>query len=335
MSEKININGPINFIKLNNNNYEINIFIDIFEYNIQKCDNIYENIDIDKYLILLFKNTKNNYNFFIINSNNYEETKQYNYIDRVFKIENSAYLFKNIKFINFQFNHFNNFINFNNFNIFINYYYNLFYFDRKTIYILSDKLKSIIVDCEKILLFDYNTLLKTIKSKTNKIILNNILKNYFINKIKLLINDCNFLIKYINEHIQLLKYIYTNDKYYEILKNIYKLKESICENLIYIMNFLDIYNIIIKILEQKTEKNIIHLSLNHSCILIWIIINYFNFKIVYKNYSDKIIDNGLLLGINKIFKNINIINISSIIFLENYLNNNSTHCIQIEKNLLE
>jgi hypothetical protein len=192
----------------------------------------------------------------------------------------------------------------------------------------------IISDCNKILNYDYNILFK-IKDETNKIILNNILNNYFINKIKLLISECNILIKYIVENKNLLKKIYTNDKYYETLKNIYKLKENICENLIYIKSFLDIYNIIFKIVEHKIVKNIIHLLLNDSCILIWLMINYFNFKIVYKSYSDEIIDNGLLLGINKIFKNLDIMNISSILFLQNYLNNNSIHCIHIEKNLLK
>lgn len=331
MSEKININGPINFIKLINNNYEINIFIDTVEYNIKKCDNTYENIDIDKYLINLFKNTKNKYNFYIYNLVNLNETKQYNYIDNVLKIQNSSSLFKNIKFIKY---HFDKKINFDNFDNFINSYYNIFYFNRKKIDILSDNLNSLILDCNKILVFDYNSLFSK-KDETHKIILNNILNNYFINKIKLLVSECNILIKYIAENKELLKEIYTNDKYYETLKNIFKLKENICENLIYLLSFLDVYNIILKILGHKTIKNIIHLSLNHSCILIWLLINYFNFKIVYKSYSDEIIDNGLLLGINKIFKNLDIMNITTIIFLKNYLNNNSIHCIHIEKNLLE
>jgi hypothetical protein len=199
---------------------------------------------------------------------------------------------------------------------------------------LSNSLNLIILDCNKILAFDYNRLLNK-KDETNKIILNNILNNYFINKVKLLVSECNTLKKYIEENKDLLKEIYTNDKYYETLKNIYKLKENICENLIYLLSFLDVYNIILKILKHKTIKNIIHLSLNHACILIWLIINYFNFKIVYKSYSDEIIDNGLLLGINKIFKNLDIMNITTIIFLKNYLNNNSIHCIHIEKKILD
>jgi hypothetical protein len=331
MSEKININGPINFIKLINSNYEINIFIDTTEYNIKKCDNTYENIDIDKYLINLFKNTKNKYNFYIYDFINFEEIKQYNYIDNVLKIQNKSSLFKNIKFVKY---YFDKKINFDNFNNFINSYYNILYFNRKKIDILSNSLNSIILDCNKILLFDYNRLLNK-KDETNKIILNNILNNYFINKIKLLVSECNILIKYIAENKDLLKEIYTNDKYYETLKNIYKLKENICENLIYLRSFLDVYNIMLKILEHKTIKNIIHLSLNHACILIWLMINYFNFKIVYKSYSDEIIDNGLLLGINKIFKNLDIMNITTIIFLKNYLNNNSIHCIHIEKQILD
>lgn len=331
MSEKININGPINFIKLINSNYEINIFIDTIEYNIKKCDNTYENIDIDKYLINLFKKTKNRYNFYIYNFYNFEEIKQYNYIDNVLKIQNNASLFKNIKFIKY---HFDKKINFDNFNNFIISYYNVLYFNRKKIDILSNDLNSIILDCNKLLVFDYNNLLKK-RDENNKIILNNILNNYFINKIKLLVSECNILINYIIENRDLLKEIYTNDKYYETLKIIYKLKENICENLIYIIGFLDVYNIILKILEQKTIKNIIHLSLNNSCILIWLIVNYFNFKIIYRSYSDQIIDNGLLLGINKIFKNLDIMNITTIIFLKNYLNNNSIHCIHFEKRLLE
>ena len=331
MSEKININGPINFIKLINNNYEINIFIDTAEYNIKKCDNTYENIDIDKYLINLFKNTKNKYNFYIYNFINFDENKQYNYIDNVLKIQNKSSLFGNIKFVKY---HFDKKINFDNFNNFINSYYNVFYFNRNKIDILNNDLNSLILDCNNILVFNYNKLLKK-KDEPNRIILNNILNNYFINKIKLLLGECKVLLKYISENKESLKEIYTNDKYYETLKNIYKLKEDICENLIYLISFLDVYNIILKILEKKTIKNIIHLSLNHSCILIWLMINYFNFKIIYRSYSDEIIDNGLLLGTNKIFKNLDIMNITTILFLKNYLNNNSIHCIHVDKTILE
>ena len=68
----------------------------------------------DKYLIDLFKNTKNKYYLYIKYINNYQDTKWYNYFNKVTKIQNNESSFKNVKIIKYVFD--NEIINFSYFN---------------------------------------------------------------------------------------------------------------------------------------------------------------------------------------------------------------------------
>ena len=338
-----NISGINNFIKLINNSYEINIFISdsLWNYNYNNtyeiCDNTYDNIDIDKYLINLFKYTSNKYNFYIYDfKNKYDDDTQYTYYHQILKIKNNYKLFKkNIKIIEYNLNKIkSNEIVF--IKTFIIDYYKFFEFNNIPINLFNNELEELIINLDKYLNFDYNILLKNIKDSVNKIIINNIIRNYFINKVQMIIIECKKLIKYINQNNVLLgiKYSKYSDEYYNILKYIYTTKEVICQNLIYIISFFDVCNILIKILNNKTKKNIIFTTIDEACNLIYLLIHYFNFEIKYKTYSDSLIDNNLLPGINKIFKNIDFTNIASINFLINYLNN-STNCIQLNNTILD
>lgn len=340
MSNSIeNISGINNFIKLINNKYEINIFItvSIWQYNniYEICNNTFDNIDIDKYLINFFRYTSNKYNFYVYDFNKYDNDTQYTYYHQVLKIQNSYKLFKkNVKIIKFNVNKIES-IHLTFFGQFIFDYYKSFEFDNISINSFNDNLKKLIINLNKYLNFDYNKLLQKIKDSINKIVITNIIKNYFINKIKILILECKKLIKYINKNINLLKVKYSKytDEYYDTLKSIYITKAYICENLIYIISFFDMINILINILNNKIKKNIIYMSIDEACSLIYLLIHYFNFEIIYKSYSDSLIDNNLLEGINKIFKNIDISDITGIKFLINYLSN-SIDCIQSNGNIL-
>jgi hypothetical protein len=72
--------------------------------------------------------------------------------------------------------------------------------------------------------------------------------------------------------------------------------------------------------------------------MLGLLINYFNFNISYISYSDNIIDNDSIVGINKIFKNMDIMNTSTINFLNKYLvkenNHEIVHCINLDNNIL-
>ena len=116
-------------------------------------------------------------------------------------------------------------------------------------------------------------------------------------------------------------------------KGLITIIKNIIENLIYIARFLDIFNMITKILNNNIKKNIIYITYTSGIILLCLLIKYFNFKIIYKSNSDILIDNNSLDAINNLFKNINITNISSLDFLIKYLNNN-VNCIELDKTLL-
>jgi len=333
----ININGVVNFIKLNNNKYEINIFVFKTSSNHIRCENTYDNINIDKYLIKLFKRTKNKYNFYIpIINDDFIDYKLYNYDDQVLKIINGFHLFKNIKFKQYYYPF--DSIKLTYLHKFYNYYLYGFGFLRNEINYLIIDLKHIIDECTELLNIDLKNIIDKVENN-NKIILNNILNNYFINKIKIIIDNCTKLLIYIDNNIEFIKYKYRcNDKYYEIQKNIYKMNDDICTSILFIYNFVEVYYIIIEIINDTTNKNIIYASTMNVFIMLGLLINYFNFNISYISYSDNIIDNDSIVGINKIFKNMDIMNTSTINFLNKYLlkenNHEIVHCINLDNNIL-
>lgn len=333
----INISDINNFIKLINDNFEINIFFFI-ENDIENdivCDNTLEYIKIDKYLIKLFKTTNNKYNFYIDTYNN----------DQITKINQNTNLFKkNIKIIEYNFDinihsidkKLETSINVDLFNNTIQNYYTI-HFCLYELNIFNDLLKNVIIELNKLKDYEYNILLDKTKDSILQLIMNNIFKNHYINKIILLINSCKKLIEYNNNNIKLIRktqFDYENiDDYYNTLKYIYIYKKNIIENLIYITRFLDIYNMITKILNNNIKKNIIYITYTSGITFLYLLIKYFDFKIIYKSNSDILIDNNSLDAINNLFINTDITNISSLNFLVNYLYNN-INCIKLDESLL-
>jgi hypothetical protein len=327
----INISEINNFIKLINNNFEINIFFYIENDII--CNNTLEYIDFDKYLIKLFKKTSNKYNFYIDTLNNNQLTK----------IQKNINLFKkNIKIIEYNFDinlnkKIDTNINFNLLNNIIHNYYQKIDFNQYTLNIFNDLLKNVVSELNNLINFKYSIILDKITDITIQLIMDNIFKNYYINNLILLIDSCKKLIEYINNNIKLIKqsdFDYQNiDNHYDILKYIYINKKYIIDHLIYITEFLDIYNIMTKIFNNNIKKNIIYIKYSLGSIFLCLLIKYFNFKIIYKDTSDILIDNNSLQVANNLFKNIDIINISSLDFLIKYLYND-INCIEIDDLLL-
>ena len=127
------------------------------------------------------------------------------------------------------------------------------------------------------------------------------------------------------------KQITYNQEYYNTLKHIYKEKESIYLNIHYLLNFIDVYDIILNIYTNKIRDNILYLHINVSNIIVYLLITSLSFEIIKISYSDKLIDNNEILTSNKVIKNTNILNIYSLLFLEKYLTNNK-NCIKINEN---
>ena len=159
----ININGVVNFIKLNNNKYEINIFVFKTSSNHIRCENTYDNINIDKYLIKLFKRTKNKYNFYIpIINDDFIDYKLYNYDDQVLKIINGFHLFKNIKFKQYYYPF--DSIKLTYLHKFYNYYLYGFGFLRNEINYLIIDLKHIIDECTELLNIDLKNIIDKVEN---------------------------------------------------------------------------------------------------------------------------------------------------------------------------
>ena len=111
------------------------------------------------------------------------------------------------------------------------------------------------------------------------------------------------------------------------------MKENICVNVEYIINFNTIYNLISEILLSTKNKHIINIKFTNMCMLLPLLVKYFNYEIIYISYSDNIVDNGSIISINKIFKNS-----SSIYFFKKYLGNYDKNiivsCINLDSNIL-
>jgi hypothetical protein len=325
MNEKIKINGINNFIKLKNKNFCLNILtFDINNFNNFVCEANDENIDINLYLMNNLKKIEIKYNFFLPYFQVLDENKKYNYHDEIIKIQNNESILRNITFINYNYNltEYNNLINF------VKKYESTLYFNRGTIELFIYDLTQLIIELNLIV---QRKIPKKIK-KDIKIALEYIYINYFKNKINIIIYDCNEIIKYCEININKLKEtIYNSQEYYETIKYIYKSKGMLCININYILNFINTFDILINLYNSQIKDNILYLPSNISNLLIYLLVNNLNFEIVKIDYSDKIIDNNNLSSTNKIIKNMDILNESSLSFLQKYLTNDK-NCITINKN---
>jgi hypothetical protein len=279
------INGPINFFRLEYKKKIIYIFLDN-NFIHTECSST-KSIDIDKYLIKIFKNTDENIDFILPYNKNkrksYEdkkENKRDNYIKQINKLPDIINK-KNINFIykieqtNYIYKLFNIILKYINF-------YTIHY------YLINE------------IIFN----MKKCKKYINKII-----KNEYKNKFKFNINkELNNIKKKINELINLLKINKNNLKYgkneklfFDLQSKIYNLLfVTISNNILFILYIIFNLSSIDSILNNDS-KTIVYEQVYHGLILIYILIKYFNFKITNKFYSDSLIDKDM----NKKIKNLN------------------------------
>jgi hypothetical protein len=298
------INGPINFFRLEYKKKIIYVYIDN-NFNHTECSST-KSIDIDKYLIKILKNTDENIDFILPyikeNKNLYEENKRDNYIIQINKLPDII----NKKNINFIYKIEQNKYIYKLFNIILEYV-NFF---------------TIHYQFVNRIIFD----MKKCKKYINKII-----KNEYKNKFKFNINkELNNIKKKINELINLLKINKNNLKYgkneklfFDLQSKIYNLLfVTISNNILFILYIIFNLSPIDSILNNDS-KTIVYEQVYHGLILIYILIKYFNFKITNKFYSDSLIDKDM----NKKIKNLNM-NYETMIFLDKiFIPENPIQCI--------
>lgn len=308
------INGPINYFKLEHNKKIIYIFIDTWDNNITDCSLISnplnKSIDIDKFLINFLKNTDENIDFFYSASykikGKYEKNKRDIYINQVNKLPNKI----NKKNINFIYNKLKNkyitkIIN-------IVYKYDLF----MTVY--SYEINKIIFDMKKVLKY-----IKKILKIELKLTFNFNIKKNFINIQKNVLKLIN-LLKLNKQHL-----IYTSNndnKFFDLQTKIYNLLYVITNsiNLIIIIIYTSFD---INLINKNNNKTIVYFPYLIGLNLIHILVKFFDFKITDIFFLDSFIDKE----VNKIIKNLDM-NYESLLFMEkifinNNKNNNIIQCI--------
>ena len=308
----LNINGPMNLIKLIKNNKVIYLFADLNRDYITQCNKEKDNIDIDNFFITYFKeNNKNNINFFF--EKNYLNKFQHSFLYKV----NDLYKNKinNIKFHN---------INFINLSYFYNYINN--YFNNLNSDFLIGILNNLISSIKQLKKYIKNSkfiikLLNNFKNKELKKKINKLYNDFFIKIIFEIINDANQLIDYIKENkTNLLYYKNINNSYYDINKNIYSKNYYICEKIDLLINSLSSLYLIKTILDTNSIKNsICYLEYKLFNIVLLILVSVFDFEIVNKYYSDPEVDKDNIKLTNKIIKSLEYRDINVYNFLYKYL----------------
>lgn len=303
------INGPINYFKLEHNKKIIYIFIDMWNNNITDCSLISnplnKSIDIDKFLIKFLKNTDENIDFFYSASykikGKYEKNKRDIYINQVNKLPNKI----NKKNINFIYNKLKN--KYITKIMIIVYKYESFW----TVY--SFGINKIIFDMKKVLKY-----IKKILKIELKLTFNFNIKKNFINIQKNVLKLINLL----KLNKQNLVYTSNNDKFFDLQTKIYNLLYVITNsiNLIIII----IYNSFdINLINKNNNKTIVYFPYLIGLNLIHILVKFFDFKITDKFYLDPFINKE----VNKIIKNLDM-NYESLLFIEKiFVSNNIIQCI--------
>jgi hypothetical protein len=286
------INGPINFFRLEHDKKVIYIFFDLWvDYNyLTDCslvsNPLNKSIDIDKFLIKFLNNTDENIDFFIQAYKKQTEqsipNKREIYINQVIKLPNNV----NNKKVHFIYDELENKYIIRIMKI-VNYYDTF-----ATVY--DYNINNIIFDMKKVLKY----LKKIMKIKINlKFDKKNILE-----LIDLLESNRENLIYGINDKI-----------FFELQSKIYNLLFMITNSIGFFIE--TIYNsFYINLIFKNNNKSIFYFPYNSGIILILILVKYFDFKITDRFFSDPIIDKESITELNKIIKKLDM-NYESVLFM--------------------
>lgn len=292
------INGPINFFRLEHDKKVIYIFFDLWiDYNyLTDCslvsNPLNKSIDIDKFLIKFLNNTDENIDFFIQAYKTQSEQsipdKRDIYINQIIKLPNSVDNNK-VHFIHTELE--NKYIR--RIMKIINYYDTF-----ATVY--DYNINNIVFDMKKVLKY----LKKIMKIKIN-------LKfdfNFNFNKKNIL-----ELIDLLESNRENLNYGVDNKIFFELQSKIYNLLFMITNSIgFFIETIYNSFNI--NLIFKNNNKSIFYSSYNSGIILILILVKYFDFKITDRFFSDPLIDKESITELNKIIKKLDM-NYESLLFM--------------------
>ena len=295
------INGPINFLRLEYNKKIIYIYIDMWNNynNVTDCSLISnplnKSIDIDKFLIQFLKNTNENIDFFLPEYKKKDDQRINNkreiYINQVSKLPKKV----NNNNINFIYKEFKN-----------KYINKLLliagkYYIYITIY--NNHVDNIIIDMKKVLKYIKKIIkIKIIFKFEIKEYLNNISKNI------------NELINLLETNKDNLIYGKNEKQFFELQNKIYNLLFVITNN-IYLIDVILYNTFTINSILKNNNKTIIYFPYSWGLNLIHILVKYFDFKITDRFFSEPFIDKESIKELNKIIKNLDM-NYESLLFME-------------------
>jgi hypothetical protein len=357
ISKTYNINGPVNIMRLTNNNKIIYLFGDIHlnKEDERPCPSNIKNIDIDKLLLEIFEKNKDiKYNLFCetyISNNNLNKVKEdyqnninsLKYIRKIFKIvidninyDNTNSIIESKKYPNVKFHWFD----IRNIQIY-KFHYIFGYLCNNTIPYDRPKMKYIIKEIKNFI-FGYDDMIKNLnlnhyikkllinyKDLNIKIIINYLYDKYVINTLKKIYLICNQILNYynINEEKINNNLIGISDQI-DLHKYIYVNLKNI-DNLygIFFCSISDLF-ILRRILDKDYIQNsIIYCGAFHMSEIAYYLIKYFNFKLTNISYSIENTESNIIGKINHIFSKIKYDDSNSINFLNNYLvNDNILQC---------
>ena len=311
----IYVNGPINFFRLKKNDKDIYLFADLHETKKEQteCEDL-ESINIDKFLMLFFKNNKSTMVDFMLEINKPEKENKIknhvnNYIisirnvfNRIY-INNPYYQYLRIHYIdvrNYEYfeqiqvnihkitKHFQN-NEIYDFIFIIENLINVSYYLKKLIK-YYEKYKNKLYEETKIktneeeLLFKktINKIINKYNNNENKTIINNFLKINYYDKIKYLLDFIETNKDYLYSYIEIIKQKNKTNKF--LIKNKNK-KDS--------KKYLDKYNFYntkeYNLMKYKIKKNISIIESNFDVIKLTIMDCYFLRRVTDKDYIKNVI----------------------------------------------
>ena len=355
--EKISINGPYNYFKITNGEKTICLFSDV-HYNLDnqtECNLKKDSIDIDQFLTdFLINSNKSDkkYDLFIeseytwINNKTNFPNERNIYLERIrklfeinmnFDLSNNK-IIKSNSYPNARFHYFDfRFTTIPEFNTLFNSNLNLSTYPP---YDSQIKLSSILyyIDIIKKEHTSYKNNIKDNKYKYIYKILNNysdkkikekiqfISDNHFIKIINYILDLCDEIKDEINEKQTILTNKYTNNKIkFELSIEIYKKLTFIEQKRSFPFFHTDLY-LIRRILDKKYINNcIIYAGGWHVTNIVFLLVKYFNFKIIDCFYSD---NNYNIKKLNNIF-----LKAEHSYDIFHVFDNFESQCIEINKNI--
>ena len=329
LTQDRNINGPMNIIRLTDNQKVIYVIGDIHHRD-TSC-NIINNVDIDDLLVEVFKEEKDTrydlfieLNFDIIKNYTYQDVnKTYSYIYNIFKLADDNFKFENNKIYkseempNVRFHYFDIRDN-------IPEFWSIFYKTNDLEYMIKNPNYDYILNILSDLIPQLNRFNNYLDSDKNRSI-EKIKKKYKNNEIqkkivliyhkyiKIYINNtlelANEIIIYIKQNYDKFNNFMTVEDKYDMNKiifiNLNKISVYLGEMPVYLT---DMY-LIRRILDKDYVKNgIIYCGGSHMLDITYFLVKYFNFKITHRTYSNKKIDDGSIEKLNNYIYGLNLAN---------------------------